>query len=446
MDREIYERIRHAGVVGAGGAGFPTHVKVDCEVEYVIANGAECEPLLRVDQQLAAVYAKELIEGLRAMMRCTGAKEGVILLKGHYHEAIDALQKLTRNIKDIRLHLIETSFYPAGDELQVIYEVTGRVVPTGGLPKDVGCVVSNVATMINVARAMQGKPVITKEITVGGAVLTPCTLTVPIGTPMQDLIEYAGGTTEKECVYLLGGPCMGSIVNKLDSITVTKTSGGLFALPKDHPLLEKKSAEINIKVMQSVCCQCSMCTQMCPRNALGLNVQPHKAMRTIANGGNLLGEVNGIFSCCDCGICTYVACNFGLKPNQIMKRVKGVLAAQGVKPVKEQKYPADRFALSKRVPTERMIARMGLEQYNVPAPLYSVQIKPEYVRIPLKMHSGAPATPVVAAGDRVTAGVLIADVAENALGAKIHASINGTVTAVTQQYIEITADKNGDNA
>ena len=94
MDREIYERIRHAGVVGAGGAGFPTHVKVDCEVEYVIANGAECEPLLRVDQQLAAVYAKELIEGLRAMMRCTGAKEGVILLKGHYHEAIDALQKL----------------------------------------------------------------------------------------------------------------------------------------------------------------------------------------------------------------------------------------------------------------------------------------------------------------------------------------------------------------
>ena len=105
-----------------------------------------------------------------------------------------------------------------------------------------------------------------------------------------------------------------------------------------------------------------------------------------------------------------------------------------------------RFALSKRVPTERMIARMGLEQYNVPAPLYSVQLKPEYVRIPLKMHTGAPATPVVAAGDRVTAGVLIADVAENALGAKIHASINGTVTAVTQQYIEITADKNGDNA
>ena len=442
MVQEIYDKIRDAGVVGAGGAGFPTHVKADCEAEYVLVNGAECEPLLRVDQQMMVYYGKELLEGLRTMMRCVGAKEGVIFLKRHYADAVRVLNDLTKNIKDIRLHTVD-SYYPAGDEQQIIFEVTGRVVPTGGLPKDVGCVVSNVSTLINVARAMKGEPVVSKTVTVGGAVDSPCTLTVPIGMPLSELILYAGGVTEP-CDFILGGPCMGQLVTSLEGLSVTKTTGGLIALPKDHPLHEKKTSEINYKVMQSVCCQCSMCTQMCPRNALGLNVQPHKAMRAVANGANLLGDFNGIFSCCDCGVCTYVACNFGLKPNQIMKSVKGSLSAQGIRPKKEQKYQADRFALQKRLPTERLITRLGISQYDVPAPLLLTELKTEKVRIPLKMHAGAPSRPVVEEGDIVSRGQLIADIPENALGAKIHASMDGKVTAVTGAYIEI-AEENSES-
>lgn len=436
MIQEIYDKIRDAGVVGAGGAGFPTHVKADCEAEFVLVNGAECEPLLRVDQQMMAFYGKDLLEGLRALMRCVGAKEGVIFLKKHYEDAVRILSELTRNLKDIRLHTVD-SYYPAGDEQQIIFEVTGRVVPTGGLPKDVGCVVSNVSTVINIAHAMKGEPVVNKTVTVGGAVVSPCTLTVPIGMDLSELLLYAGGVTEP-CDFILGGPCMGQLVTSLAGLSVTKTTGGLIAIPKGHPLHEKKSTEINYKVMQSVCCQCSMCTQMCPRNALGLNVQPHKAMRAVANGANLLGDYNGIFSCCDCGVCTYVACNFGLKPNQIMKAVKGSLSSQGIRPVKEQKYEADRFALQKRLPTERLIARLGVSQYDVPAPLLMAELKTKKVHIPLKMHAGAPSKPVVEEGDRVSRGQLIADIPEKALGAKIHASMDGIVTKVTDMFIDIS--------
>lgn len=126
---------------------------------------------------------------------------------------------------------------------------------------------------------------------------------------------------------------MGRVVDTLD-IPVTKTTGGLLAIPKDHPLLERKSPNLNLQLIMSVCCQCSMCTQMCPRNALGLNVQPHKAMRSLASGGDLLGEFNGIFSCCNCGLCTYYACNFGLKPSQVMQTLKSAIVSKGVAPVR----------------------------------------------------------------------------------------------------------------
>ncbi|MEA4911347.1 MAG: SLBB domain-containing protein [Oscillospiraceae bacterium] len=435
MDREeIINKIREAGVVGAGGAGFPTHAKVNCQAEVVIANGAECEPLLRVDQQVMALFAKQLIRGLQAEMECCGAKEGVILLKDHYHDAIAALQAELKFLRNIRLHVIK-SYYPAGDEQQIIYEVTGRVVPTGGLPKDAGAVVQNVSTLVNVANALEDQPVTDKFVTVGGAVNNPVTVCAPIGTSVKALLNAAGGVVG-DCAIIIGGPCMGAVAADIN-IPITKTTGGILAIPKEHPLLQKKSAEINMKVMQSVCCQCSMCTQMCPRNALGLHVQPHKAMRAVANGEDLFGDVNGIFSCCDCGVCTYFACNFGLKPSAIMKRVKGQLAASGVKPRVEAKYPPDRFIEDKRIPTERLITRLGVGQYDVEAPMAPGIYPAKVVRINLKQHIGAPSKPVVEQGDMVKRGQLIAQIPEKALGANIHASIDGRVSEVTEQYIEL---------
>ena len=186
----------------------------------------------------------------------------------------------------------------------------------------------------------------------------PVTLRVPVGISLQELMDAAGGPT-CDCKYIIGGPCMGRVVDTLD-IPVTKTTGGLLAIPKDHPLLERKSPKLNLQLIMSVCCQCSMCTQMCPRNALGLNVQPHKAMRSLASGGDLLGEFNGIFSCCNCGLCTYYACNFGLKPSQVMQTLKSAIASKGVRPRKEVYGPVDGGLENKKVPVERLIARLGI--------------------------------------------------------------------------------------
>ena len=431
---EIIDIIREAGIVGMGGAGFPTHVKINCKAEFVLANGAECEPLLRVDQQVMQYFAADVVRGIRAVKEFTGAKRAVICLKEHYHAAVAALQEVLKDADDVELHLLQ-GYYPAGDEQQIVYEVTGRVVPTGGLPLDVGAVVCNVSTLTNIAAALDGKKVTEKYVTVGGAVKNPVTLRVPVGISLQELMDAAGGPT-CDCKYIIGGPCMGRVVDTLD-IPVTKTTGGLLAIPKDHPLLERKSPKLNLQLIMSVCCQCSMCTQMCPRNALGLNVQPHKAMRSLASGGDLLGEFNGIFSCCNCGLCTYYACNFGLKPSQVMQTLKSAIASKGVRPRKEVYGPVDGGLENKKVPVERLIARLGIAEYDVPAPMAEKPLTTSCVRIALRMGVGAPSVPVVAVGDKVRKNQLVADIAEKKLGVKMHASISGVVTDITADYIEI---------
>lgn len=431
---ELNKVVCDAGILGAGGAGFPTHVKINCKAEYVLANGAECEPLLRVDQQVMQHYAAEVVRGIRAVKEFTGAKYAYICLKEHYHEAVAALKSVLKDETDVQLHLLD-AYYPAGDEQQIVYDVTGRVVPTGGLPLDVGAVVCNVSTLVNIAAALDGKKVIEKYVTVGGAVKNPVTVRVPVGISLEEVMAAAGGTTEP-CKYIIGGPCMGRVVDNLD-IPVTKTTGGLLAIPVNHPLLEKKSDRLNLRMMMSVCCQCSMCTQMCPRNALGLNVQPHKAMRSLANGVDLMGDVNGIFSCCNCGLCTYYACNFGLKPSQVMQTLKSAIAAKGTRARKEVFGPVDGGLENRKVPVSRLIARLGLSEYDVPAPLVDKLMTTDRVRIALRMGVGAPSVPKVAVGDKVRKNQLVADIAEKKLGVKMHASISGTVTDITADYIEI---------
>lgn len=437
---DLIEKIRNAGVVGAGGAGFPTHVKIKCKAEVAVANGAECEPLLRVDQQVMALYAAEVVAGLRAVIEHTGAKKGVICLKSHYHEALDALRKEIGGAADISLLLMK-SYYPAGDEQQIVYEVTGKVVPTGGLPLDVGAVVLNVSTLINVARAIGDIPVTDKYITVGGEVKHPSTFQVPIGAPVSALIEAAGGPADRDrYTLILGGPCMGPLSDDWDT-PVTKTTGGVLVLEKDHPLVfKKKPGPMDMKMVKAACSQCSYCTQLCPRNSLGLNVQPHKAMRAAGNvNGALLGDFNGTFSCCDCGICTYYACNFGLKPSLVMSGMKKGLAQQGIRPKKEVYGAPDGGLENKKVPVKRLISRLGVGKYDVPAPLAGSFPQVKKVRIPLKMHIGVPAASLVKNGDAVSKGQLIAAVGEKDLGANIHASISGTVVKVANDFIEIEA-------
>lgn len=421
-------------MVGAGGAGFPTHVKYRAEAEVFIVNAIECEPLLRVDRCLVERHAPELAAAAEQIASQLKASRTVIAVKEHNADMVSALRRAVTGT-GVELFL-SPSVYPAGDEQNLIHVITGRVVPTGGLPLDVGCVVSNAATVYNVYRALRGKPVTARLVTIGGAVAKPVTVLAPVGLPMERLLPLAGGTVG-DCAFVIGGPLMGRVAEDLSGESVTKTSGGLLAIPKGHRLLSYKrnDPQWELRQARASCCQCSMCTQLCPRNAMGLNVQPHKIMRALAAGNTGLAgtDDNGVFSCCDCGICTYFACNFGLHPSKMMQLYKGKLAEAGRKPVKEVRYAPQGFDV-KRLPTERLLGRLDLARFDVEAP-YIGPVEADEVRIPLKMHVGAPCTALVSEGEAVSMGQKIAE--PNGLGANIHASIAGRVTRVSEQLIEI---------
>lgn len=436
---DMAEAIRKAGVVGAGGAGFPTHVKAGSKAGILLANGAECEPLLRTDKIMMQHFSEKIVRGVKAMMSAIDASEGVICVKKKNKDAITALEGAISNESGVRLHLLD-NYYPAGDEQQIVYQVTGKVVPTGGIPLDVGAVVCNVTTLANIADALEGIPVTEKYVTVCGEVSRTMTLKVPVGTPYKELLIAAGGPDSLEAYTLIiGGPAMGKLSCDIND-TVTKTTGGLILMRSDHPLIAKKTedSELDLRLTKAVCSQCNICSQMCPRNGLGLGVEPHKAMRAAFMGkGSLLGDPNGIFSCCNCGLCSYYACNFGLSPSRMMSRIKQGLASGGYKPQKKVKTSAVHGFV--KVPVSRLMARMSITKYDLDAPLYEQDLAVNAVRIPLKMHVGAPSVPVVKTGDKVKKGQLVADMPEKSLGARIHASISGTVNTVSDQYIEIKA-------
>lgn len=436
----IIDRVRDAGVVGAGGAGFPTHVKLNCKADTVIANGAECEPILRVDQQLMEREAARILKGLSLAMEACGAQRGIFATKSHYAGAVAAVKACIGSYPNISLHEMR-AYYPAGDEKSLIYECTKRVVPTAKLPADVGVVVCNVNSLLNIANAMDGIAVTKKFVTVSGEVLAPATYEVPIGTDAYSLLEWAGLPTPLSSYTLLvGGPCMGRLTKELH-FPITKTTGGLVLIPDSHPYIQKRQMPLSrqLTLAKAVCCQCSQCTQLCPRNALGLSVQPHKAMRAVAqSNGKLLGDPNAVLACCSCGLCTNYSCNFGLNPANIMAELKAEFAKQGLRPKPETEIVTDPAIELKKVPVSRLIARMGLTKYDIPAPMQPVQ-KVMRVVIPLKQHIGRPSEPMVTEGMFVSEGDLIAMIPDKSLGANIHASISGRVLKVSPDAIELEA-------
>lgn len=447
MSDQIVEKVKAAGVVGAGGAGFPTHVKIAARVDTVIANGAECEPLLHCDQHLMAAQASEVVQGLRLVVQASGAQRGVIALKHKYHAAITALQAaLDRQpALNVQLYTME-SYYPAGDEFLLVHEVTGRMVPETGLPLHVGCIVQNVGTLANVARAQQGKPVTHRLLTVTGEVHEPKTLNVPIGTPTGEVIKWAGGAKSDNSLssIVLGGPMMGRLVRSLNE-PVTKTTSGIIVLPADNATVRYLSRPLGswVKRGRSTCDQCRDCTDLCPRYLLGHDLEPHKIMRTINYGITELPlNVTSAVLCCECRLCEAFACPLELSPCAYYKEVKRQLAAQGWRNDvhKRTDLVPHPFREFRRVPTERLIARLGLTAYaGFECPLDPGDHQPKRVVIPLRQHIGQTAKPVVRAGDIVSVGDLVGEIPEGKLGARIHASINGRAEKATAEEVVIAS-------
>lgn len=439
--RELADKIKNIGVVGAGGAGFPTYAKLDERANTILLNCAECEPLLKLHRQLLQQYPEEILSTFAMIADTVGASEGIVGIKSEYSQTIESLHEHIEEFPKLKIHELPSS-YPMGDEVVLIYEATGKVIRPGGLPIEAGVAVFNVETVFNIWRGLnRSTPVVDKVVSVVGEVEHPVTVRVPIGTSMGETVALAGNVTTSDPVYMIGGPMMGRIGKPSDP--VTKTTNAILVLPADHHLVQRKNSRISVELNRaaSVCCQCETCTDLCPRNMLGHPIEPHKFMRSAANHD--FQDMNvflDTFFCCSCGICELYACPQGLSPRTLIGEYKAGLRKAGVKPPKDVKTaPVSSIRDYRKVPEKRLEARLGLTKYDLPAPLDDNVVSVHSVKELLSQHIGAPARPVVRAGDHVQRGQVIAAAAEG-LSVPIHASITGTVTEVQDRYISIVSE------
>lgn len=436
--KELSNILQQNGIVGAGGAGFPTYAKLDERAETIILNCAECEPLLRLHRQLLEKHAREIVETFHMIGQTVGAKDIIIGIKKAYKKTIEALNECIGDYEGVRLGLLD-EVYPAGDEVVLIYEVTGKVVRPGGLPIESGVAVFNVETVYNVYRAMKhNTPVVDKLVSVVAEVNNPITVRVPIGCTIKEVVAMAGGVTTPNAVYFIGGPMMGNIGTGAQA--VTKTTNAVLVLPENHLIIQKKKskASIDLKRAAASCCQCTMCTDLCPRHLLGHPIEPHKFMQAATCKDMQKTEIfiNTMF-CCSCGLCELYSCMQGLSPRSLMAEYKVGLRANGIKPpqgVEAKAVGPEREY--RKVPMERLMARLDLTKYDREAPLDDDVVDMKRVKIMLSQHIGAPASAVVKSGDKVEMGQVIAEPGKG-LSVAIHASISGTVTEVNDKYVII---------
>jgi Na+-translocating ferredoxin:NAD+ oxidoreductase RnfC subunit len=312
----------------------------------------------------------------------------------------------------------------------MVHDITGKIVPPGGLPRDVGSVVSNVETLANIG---EDKPVTQKYLTVAGSVVEPVTVRVPVGCTLREAISLAGGATVEDFGVLLGGVMMGKLAPSLDD-PVTKTLGGMIVLPGEHPLIQRYRAtwkQIHL-IGKSACDQCRMCTDLCPRYLLGHPIEPHAAMRALLFGEPGSKILSPTLYCCECNLCTMFACPEDLDPKNVCVAAKPQAREAGMvfkgQPEEIRPHPVADY---RRIPTRRLMLKLALTGYRNVGPLIERTVRPSQVVLPLKQHAGAPSVPTVKLGDRVKVGDLIAAPAPGALGARIHASIDGVVHSVT---------------
>ena len=445
----ILESIVAAGVVGAGGAGFPTQGKMGSKAEIFIVNAAECEPVIETDKFLCRTFAKEIVSTVALIANFLEAKRAVIALKGKYKTEISALTKAIKELgSSVEICQMPT-FYPAGDEQTMVQFVTGKTAPERGIPLAVGAVVDNVGTVFNIYEALKGFPVCKKYLSVACDGRDPVMMYVPIGTSFRECIERAG-IKKTNYAVINGGPMMGKVLvdeDAINSAVVTKTTGSIIVLPKDHYLVRRSSLTMQKIKHQahSACIQCRFCTDLCPRYQIGHMIHPHLIMRNlwrenqVKSDEELLSLFGEAMNCCECGACELYSCPMGLSPRKVNAYFR--------QKFREKKLSYERYMTpqarptinQRRIPTERLCARLGiadLAKRHVHGDV--IEYTPREVFIPTSQHIGKPAEPIVKVGDMVKVGDLVAKAAEG-LSANISTGFAGKVTEVSAKGVRITA-------
>jgi Na+-translocating ferredoxin:NAD+ oxidoreductase RnfC subunit len=322
----------------------------------------------------------------------------------------------------------------------LVYEATKRIVPEGGIPLNVGVIVLNVETLLNIYNSMNDIPVIEKYITVIGDVENPSTVKVPIGISIREVISLVTNKDLSGHRVINGGPMMGIIVESLND-PVTKTTKGLIVLPKEHPILKTfdKSIDIMLKEARTACMHCSFCTEVCPRNLIGHGLEPDKLMR-LASYASTCDEDNRsttAFLCCDCRLCQY-ACIMDLQPWKLNKMLKDQFRKNNIiNTHSNQPEEANKFREYKKYPVYKLIKQLGLTMYDVEAPIKIENYELNKVKILFKHHIGSPTIPIVKIGQHVKKGEKIGEIEEGKLGTNIHSSINGIIESIDDTGITI---------
>jgi len=437
--KEAVDILKNNGIAGTGGAGFPSYAKLSEKADTIILNCAECEPLFKQHRQLLEKYALEILDTLESLRKSVGAERFIVAVKEAYTETVEALNLYINGYEKGSIHFLG-EFYPAGDEVIVIYETTGRKVPPGGLPIDAGITVFNVETVFNMYKAINfGEPVMYKYLTVAGEVKNPQALKVPIGMEFSEIVKLCGGETADDVVYICGGPMTGKIASKRD--VVTKTTNGILVMPRNHYIVQKRvqRTSVSIKRAMSSCCQCRTCTDLCSRNLLGHPIKPHAFMAAASGRSRINTRVMlDTAYCSGCKLCEMYSCPQGLNPGSLVQAYKMGLRENGIKFEKKEEWnEVSKFRPYRKVSEKRLTARLGLEKYDLAAPLSDVTVKTERLRINLSQSVGAPAVSVVKKGQLVKCGDIIGKALENALSLPVYCPQDGVVVSVDENCVII---------
>ena len=435
MNSELKQTMKDAGMVGAGGAGFPSYAKLAEGADTLVVNGAECEPLLYTDYIIMKREMDLVLSGVQSVVSSLNLRRALLCVKSHTAKRLSltdgdeiSARVFVKVLPDV---------YPIGDEISLIYEATGKIVRPGSLPISKGVIVYNIETMYNLGRAVKfSEPVTEKWLTVGGDISESKVVRVPIGVSIEDLFAKLGVDVPETHVVVDGGPSMGRIVNPYTD-TVTKTTKALLVLPRTTPAIASKmlSRSTAVARAETACCQCTRCTDMCPRHLLGYPLEPHKMVRTAMGAATVLPEmVINATLCCNCGVCENLACSQGISPRAVISNYKDLLGKNRMKYVGIE----DVFARAERgyrmIPSEKWAITLGVSKFDKIAVYHGVINDFDRVNIPLARHIGAPSTPCVENGDTVRRGQLIAAAADG-LSVPQHASIDGRVYVTDKSIV-----------
>lgn len=436
---EIKALLQNAGIVGAGGAGFPTYAKLSDEADLLCVNCSECEPLMYTDFILNREEMAKIVKGAELIMAATNIKHTYLAIKVHRAEALGYAdgQVLGENVSIKYL----PSVYPIGDEIGLIYETTGRLIKAGNLPITAGVIVMNAETVYNAHEALaSGKPLVEKWLTIAGDIPEKFTLKVPLGMRVSDIFKQLGIKVDSDHVIIDGGPSMGSISSP-DRAVIKKTTKSILILPKTTRCVENKQSNIDdmLRRAASACCGCTRCTEMCPRYQLGYPLEPHKLIRAALNSAaedypELIATAS---LCCSCGVCAEVCCQ-DISPKDVILNLKKILAKNKIKFVADKDYPVNPDRPYRMIKSSKWKDMLGVLKFDAIPTYIPKKLTAQRVEIPTSQHIGAPSIPCVNVGDRVNEGDMIATAGQG-LSVPQYASISGKVVSCDPTKIVIEA-------